>query len=221
MTEMSSMNWPWLVMIYPVVFRLVGVAQQGSQEEVILPVHAPGTNQMSRMLTFVDGSDEAFLNVYIHRSADKHALEWDTTSVRKVTLGKRFKSPANVKNGKKPMLNSDSRYVEIETEVDKGSRYHWNFDSNKTYDFNNEKLIVGEDGSPYGAVHGNVASFYSEDTPQNQGKAIRLNDHLGEISFNAPYAPAMNWQSLTLQLSLKTPEGASGDIIKSENIDGL
>jgi|GEM_PF-1417555 len=183
--------------------------------------HAQGVNQMSRMLTFEDGSDNALLNVYIHQSKDRHALGWDSTAVRKVALGKKFISPKNSKNKTKPLILPNVRYVSDAPSDPKASRYAWNLDDNQKYDFNSDKFIIGKDGSPYGTFEGNDASIYTTDTPVKKGKSLKLNTIKGGVNFNAPYTPIMNWNSATIQLWIKMANGTPQNILNSGNAQGF
>ena len=165
--------------------------------------HAGGLNQMTRMLTFREGTDEALLNVYIHRSKDGHAIGWVPETAWAVPLGKKFICPASAKNGKGPAIVSGPHLVPPAPEDPVKPRYRWDFNHDKAYDFNSDKFVVGEDGSPYGTYEGPGKIRYSEDTPSGKGRSLDLRDTQSRIVFNAPYTPEMNWRSATISLQLK------------------
>lgn len=177
--------------------------------------HAPGVNQMSRLLTFVEGSDEAMVNVYIHRSSNKHGLGWDTTAVRKVELGKKFICPENAKNGLGPIVQTNVKSIPDAPSDSKSYRYLWSLDGNNTFDFNHDKFVVGNDGSPYGSYHKSGESLYSNDTPTKEGKSFKLHLVNGGISFNLPYTPLMNWNSLSLGIWIKLINGKPQTLLYS------
>src|SRR5690606_38369425 len=95
------------------------------------------------------------------------------------------------------VLTSRLQPIRAAPQEAKEPRYYWKFNQNKEYDFNNERFIVGEDGSPYGdeGVHKMV---YSEDTPLGTGRSLDLGSSRGRINFCAPYTPEINWGSITM-----------------------
>jgi hypothetical protein len=165
--------------------------------------HAGGTNQMTRMISFREGSDEALLNVYIHQSKDKTPLGWASKAARTFPLGKKFVCPDLAKNGKAPVSVPNPPVVPPAPEDPATPRYHWNLDHDQTYDFNNDKFIVGHDGSPYGVYEGSEKIQYSDDTPTGKGRSLDLGKTRGLIVFKAPYSPEMNWNSTTVRVWVK------------------
>lgn len=164
--------------------------------------HGEGNNQMTRMLTFEDGKDEAIINVYIHNSNNNYPIGWYGPAVRKILLGKRFKCPASSTNTSSPITVKPVPVSNAAEEMLK-PRYHWNFNQDKSYDFNNDTHVVGEDGSPYGVYEGINKIIYTTDTPFNTGRSFDSRNTNGRINFSAPYTPEMNWKNMTISIWLK------------------
>jgi hypothetical protein len=175
--------------------------------------HAGGANQMSRMITFKENSDEALLSVYIHRSSDGNAKGWVPSAARTFPLGKKFICPTSGKNGKGPEAISNPPTVPPAPADPAGPRYRWSLNHDQSYDFNNDKFIVGEDGSPYGVLEGTGAIHYSQDTPTGKGRSLDLQNTRGRIAFKAPYSPEMNWKSITVNVWVKMSENTPTEIL--------
>lgn len=166
--------------------------------------HAGGTNQMSRLLSFEEGKDEAIANVYVHKSKDGTPLGWNKASARRISLGKKFQSPGSSLNMNSPVSLIDAKMIENAPESTIKPRFQWSLNKDKDYDFNNEKLIVGEDGSPYGIFIGEKPLGFTNDTPMGIGKAADLRNNNGGIQIEAPFVPELNWENLTISFWLKT-----------------
>jgi hypothetical protein len=180
--------------------------------------HAGGANQMTRLLTFKENSDDAMLNVYIHRSADKNAKGWVPSAARTFPLGKKFVSPVSAKNGRGPVPDGTPPAVPPAPADPIRPRYHWKLDHNQAYDFNNDRFIVGEDGSPYGVYEGSGQIQYSNNTPTGIGRSLDLQKSKGKIVFKAPFSPEMNWKSTTLHVWVKLLTQGPTEILSSSAI---
>jgi hypothetical protein len=165
--------------------------------------HAGGANQMTRMITFNENSDQGLLNVYIHRSKDGTVKGWVPSATRSFPLGKKFISPASAKHGQGPVSVTAAPEVPSAPADPYKPRYHWNLNHDQTYDFNNDKFIVGDEGSPYGIYEGPEKIQYSADTPTGKGRSLDLQKTKGSIVFKAPYTPEMNWKSATVSIWVK------------------
>lgn len=183
--------------------------------------HAGRSNQMTRLITFEKGNREAFVNVYIHQSNDNHLMGWHLQSARKFDLGKPFRCPASSTNSPVPVDRTHITDITKLPEEKTTPRYHWTFDEDYFYDFNNNKFITGSDGSPYGIFLGEKAR-YSENTPLDKGKSIDFTTVKGGIEFSAPYSPEMTWKDLAISFWLKPGSKNIQEIINcgSENGKG-
>lgn len=166
--------------------------------------HGGGEDQMSRLVTFEHGSDEAVINVFIHSSKSGDTKGWYDCSVRKFSLGKKFICPENTSNAENPVKGRVIRMVPDAPAEPFAPRYYWDLDQKRDYDFNNLTDIVGADGSPYGKYQMIRSVKYSEDTPLKRGKSLDLSETQGRVVFNGPYQPEMDWKNLTISLWLKT-----------------
>lgn len=178
--------------------------------------HGPGINQMSRMLTFKNGGDVAVLSVYIHKSEDGHPIGWYEPAARKVPLGKKFISPDSTTNmGNLYKLINEIPIVP-EASGSKDSiklRYQWNLNEDHIYDFNNETMVVGAEGSPYGVYQNIDKPLYSQDSHTGMCCSLDLRGTKGRVVLNKPYQPEMDWPFLTLSLWLKTNSKKPQEVI--------
>jgi hypothetical protein len=177
--------------------------------------HAGGLNQMTRMLTFEEGSDQALLSVYVHRSRERRQKGWVADAARRVPLGREFICPESVDSRKGPLPTSGTALVPLAPQDPPKARYHWRLDHSKTYDFNNDRFLVGEDGSPYGRYEGVGKPTYTDDTPSGSGRSLNLETTDGRFVFDAPYSPEMNWKSLTVNVWVKTVTNSPQEIVAS------
>jgi hypothetical protein len=197
---------------YGVTFLSVGALTQS---------HGEGENQMSRLLTFENGEDEAVLNVYIHRSVTGIHKGWYASAVRKIPLGRNFECPAR-STCQAPPVNPQSMSSVPDAPAELfAPRYAWHMDADKVYDFNNATHVIGEDGSPYGRYEGIRQVVYSNDTHGEKGRSLDLRGTDGRVVFDAPYQPEMNWKRLTISLWMKTSSVESQEIISYSSQNGV
>ena len=183
--------------------------------------HGGGSNQMSRLLTFENGKDEAIINVYIHRSKSGIPEGWYAPAIRSIPLGKKFECPPSSTNLGAPLANEMLLQVPESTGDLMAPRYSWNLNAGSDYDFNNAINVIGEDGSPYGRYQGMDEITYSEDIPLKEGKSLDLRRTGGRVAMNAPYQPEMNWGNLTINLWLKTSSHESQEVISYSSARGV
>ncbi len=184
--------------------------------------HAGGGNQMTRMLSFQNGEDEAIVNVYIHKSTDGHAIGWFEPAARRFPLGKPFICPDSSTSVGSPF--PQRLPIENVPEAPAESpqaRYHWNLNKDHEYDFNNERYVVGEDGSPYGKYEAIDQIVYSEDTPFGTGRSLDLRGTKGRVNFGIPYIPEMNWEAMTISLRIKTQSLEPQEVIGHGSQKGI
>lgn len=176
--------------------------------------HQPGLNQMSRLLTFVDGQDHALLTPYIHRSAEKRSLGLDTTATYRIALGKVFRAPITSKNDQANTAFHLAKTVPVDTTT-MPYRYQWKLDANKDYDFNSSKWIVGEDGSPYGHFRKqrNHTPLFTTDPTKRYSKVLPINKTQSVLAFDQPYATPMNWKSVSVVLNAYLFDDSAQDLL--------
>jgi hypothetical protein len=183
--------------------------------------HAGGANQMTRLLTFQDGSDEAIVNVYIHSSKKKQPAGWHAPAARRVPLGKAFRCPPSSSNTPSPTRGGGIAIVPEAPADPAGPRYYWDLDERRSYDFNNETHVIGADGSPYGEFQNLALRPYSDDSPFKGGRSLDFRGTNGRVEFSAPYQPAMTWPAMTLSCWLKTALAVPQEAVSYSSANGV
>jgi hypothetical protein len=189
---------------YDVTFLSVGA---------LTKTHAGRHNQMTRLLSFEEGSDEAIVHVYIHQSTDGHPVGWYGPSSKRVPLGKAFDCPTSSTNTASPVGSGELAIVPDAPEDPFTPRYYWDLDADRHYDFNNETHVVGADGSPYGEYQSIETPSYSSDSPLRSGRSLDLTKTEGRVHFSGPYQPEMPWKDMTFSFRLKTSSTSSQEVI--------
>ena len=181
--------------------------------------HGGGENQMSRLLTFENGKDEAMVNIYIHNSKSHNSNGWYESAIRKIPLGKAFSCPGSTTNKGIPINGGEVITITDAPHELLAPRYSWNLNEDCDYDFNNSTNVIGEDGSPYGRYQRINEIMYSEDSPLNEGKSLDLRGTSGRVVFDCPYQPEMNWEKLTISLWLKTSSVEPQEVISYSSVE--
>lgn len=184
--------------------------------------HGGRSNQMTRLLSFEDGSAEAVVNVYIHHSTDGHPVGWFAPASKRVPLGKEFDCPQSSTNRPSPVACDGLDFVPDAPGDPLNPRYFWDLDEDRYYDFNNHYYAVGADGSPYGRYQGLGIPSYSTDSILLSGRSLDLRRTHGRVHFSEPYQPEMNWANMTLSCWIKTASISAQEVVSysSANTNG-
>ena len=175
--------------------------------------HGGGNNQMTRLLSFEEGSVEAVVNVYIHHSKDGHPVGWYEPASKRVPLGKAFQCPQSSRDMPSPVSRDGLDVVPDAPRDPSNPRYAWDLDADRHYDFNNSTHIIGTDGSPYGEYQGMENPAYSTDSVLRSGRSLDFRGTPGRVHLSKPYQPEMNWSSMTLSCWINSPSDSVQEVV--------
>jgi len=214
-TPVQSINGRGIaVRKYGVTFLSVGA---------ITRTHSGGENQMSRLLTFEEGNTNAIMNVYVHyhNYGTLYPVGWYTNAARLVPLSQPFICPATTSNAPSPVAAAGLSVVPDAPADPAGPRYYWDLDEDRTYDFNNNNVAVGADGSPYGLYQDMSVTNYVADSYNGLGQSLDFSSTTGRVEFTGPYMPKMEWSALTLDCRLKTLSTAPQEAVSYSAATGV
>ena len=175
--------------------------------------HGGRNNQMTRLLSFEEGSSEAVVNVYIHHSTDGHSVGWFEPASKRVPLGKEFDCPHSSTDLPSPVAGDGLVMVPDAPKDPLTPRYFWDLDEDRNYDFNNYTHVVGADGSPYGEYQAMGNPSYSMDSMLRTGRSLDLRGTAGRVHFSGPYQPKMNWPDMTMSCWIKTASTSVQEVV--------
>jgi len=183
--------------------------------------HAAGDHQMSRLLTFEQGSKEAIISVYSHAQRQNRQGQWNPAVAARIPLGKAFRSPPQTSNAPSPARGTELALVPEAPAEPVAPRYYWDLDGRRTYDFNNDTYAIGADGSPYGEFQNITDRPYSDDSTFKGGRSLDLRGRNARVEFSAPYQPKMEWPAMTLSCWLRTSATEPQEAISYSSADGV
>lgn len=183
--------------------------------------HAAGDHQMSRLLTFENGSKEAIVTVYSHVQRKTRQGSWNPAVAGRVPLGKAFRSPTKTSNVPSPARGTTLALVPEAPADPIAPRYYWDLNGTRTYDFNNDTHVIGADGSPYGEFQNFTQPRYSNDSTFKGGRSLDFRGTNARVEFSAPYRPKMDWSAMTLSCWLRTSATTPQEAISYSSADGV